>query len=206
MNRHPDMNGQVPEKFRLRQKANRTGPKVVTVGPFIHVTPFDEYGRRTITMHTTRGPVAIVQGITEITPEWTKVEGITYMWDMRIATSSIPRDILHTILMKQIKDPKDIDQHKKVAHFYLQCGQFEDALQELQSTIAAFPNDTQVQQELAPSIKAMRKFYAESLLRELTTRRDAGQHDFVLRLLKKFPSDEVPGETLQAVRGDDPGI
>ena len=39
------------------------------------------------------------------------------MWDMRIATSSIPRDILHTILMKQIKDPKDIDQHKKVAQF-----------------------------------------------------------------------------------------
>ena len=55
MNRHPDVNGQVPEKFRLRLKANRTGPKVVTVGPFIHVTSFDEYGRRTITMHTTRG-------------------------------------------------------------------------------------------------------------------------------------------------------
>ncbi len=196
----PDTTGQVPEKFRVRQGANRTGPRVVTVGPFIHVTPFDAYGRRTITMSTGRGPVNIVQGITEITPEWTKVEGLTYMWDMRIATSSIPRDVLHTILMKQIKDPKDIDQHKKVAHFYLQCGEFDYAMQELEATIAAFPNDTQVQQELAPSIKAMRKFYAESLLRELKMRRDAGQHEFVLRLLKKFPSDDVPGETLQAVR------
>ena len=35
-----------------------------------------------------KGDVDVIQGITEITPQWTKVEGITYMWDMRIATSS----------------------------------------------------------------------------------------------------------------------
>ena len=117
MNRHPDVNGQVPEKFRLRLKANRTGPKVVTVGPFIHVTSFDEYGTAPspCTQRVGRSPSSKAS---PITPEWTKVEGITYMWDMRIATSSIPRDILHTILMKQIKDPKDIDQHKKVAQIF----------------------------------------------------------------------------------------
>ena len=95
-------------------------------------------------MNTTHGPVDIIQGITEITPQWTKVEGITYMWDMRIATSSIPRDVLHKILMRQIKDPKDIDERKKIANFYLQGERFEEAREELQSVLVEFPDNTEV--------------------------------------------------------------
>ena len=70
-----------------------------------HVEPFDEFGRRIFTINTARGLVDVVQGITELTPQWTKVEGISHVWDMRIATSSIPRDTLQKILLKQI-DPK----------------------------------------------------------------------------------------------------
>ena len=48
---------------------------------------------------STEGPLAVVQGITQITPLYTKVEGLMggprpIVWDMRIATSSIPRDTL----------------------------------------------------------------------------------------------------------------
>ena len=95
------------------------GPAVRTVGPIMQIQPFDEFGRRIITMNTARGPVDIIQGITEITPQWTKVEGITYMWDMRIATSSIPRDVLHKMLLRQAGDAKDIEQRKRIARFFI---------------------------------------------------------------------------------------
>ena len=47
----------------------------------------------------------MVQGITELTPLYAKVEGLqgapnSVVWDMRIATSSIPPDMLDRILDK----------------------------------------------------------------------------------------------------------
>ena len=87
-------------------------------------------------MITNKGAVPVVQGITELTPQWTKVEGISHVWDMRIATSTIPGDILQKILLKQIspKGTKTIDPEdfKKVARFYLQSERYEEARQVLE--------------------------------------------------------------------------
>jgi pimeloyl-ACP methyl ester carboxylesterase len=196
----PDSQPQVPERFRVHQPAKSSGPTVAMVGPIIRITPFDEFGRRTYTMSTPHGPVDIVQGITEITPEWTKVEGITYKWDMRIATSSIPPDVLHKVLMRQIKNPKDVSEHKRVAHFYVQADLYEEARQELQSVLLMYPDDTEVKAQLEPMIKDLRQHAAEGWLRELKRRSDAGQHRLVVLLLKQFPTDDVSGESLQVVR------
>ena len=92
---------------------------IVERRPAVRVQPFDEFGRRIFTMPHRQGPFDVVQGITELTPEWAKVEGISHVWDMRIATSSIPCDTLHKILLKQI-DPKNIEHYKKIARFYIQ--------------------------------------------------------------------------------------
>ena len=46
------------------------------VGPIIKVTPFDQWGRRILTMNTTSGRLDIIQGITQITPTYAKVEGL----------------------------------------------------------------------------------------------------------------------------------
>ena len=131
----------------MHQPAKSSGPRVAQIGPIIHISPFDEFGRRTFTMNTVRGPVDIVQGITELTPQWTKVEGITYMQDMRIATSSIPRDVLHKVLMKQIKNPKDVGEYSRIAHFYTQAELYEEARDELQSALRLFPDNTEVKAE-----------------------------------------------------------
>ena len=201
---HPDTAGQVLEKFRINQRAAHTGSMVRTVGPITKIEPFDQYGRRIITMNTVRGPVNIIQGITEITPEWTKVEGIKLekmpcVWDMRIATSTIPSDILHKILVRQAgKD--SIEQRKKLAKFFLQAERFREAGEELKAILDDFPDDTALKQQLAPSIKSIRQQTAKSQIRELKHRRDAGQHDLVSGMLKKFPADDVEGETLQEVR------
>ena len=57
-------------------------------------------------MQGPRGQVDVIQGITEITPEYTRVQALlvknSYVWDMRIATSSIRRETLSNILLRQI--------------------------------------------------------------------------------------------------------
>jgi predicted esterase len=195
----PAGGNQAVERFRLRQPVAAGGNAIKAVGAAIKIEQFDKFGRRTFSMMTAGGKVDVIQAITEITPEWTKVEGVKYMWDMRIATNSIPRDVLHAILMNQI-DPKKLEDRKKLARFYLQCERYEEARAALEAILQDFPNQTDIREQLEPSIQAIRQLSAKRLLSELKLRRAAGQHKMVAELLKKFPTENVAGETLQAVR------
>jgi len=195
----PQDAAEAPEKFRLHQRSLRAGNQVRQVGPALRVQPFDEFGRRIYTMSTSQGPIDIVQGISELTPQWAKVEGVSHLWDMRIATSSIPREVLSKILAKQI-DMKDVEQRKKVVRFYLQSERYDDAAKELQTILDDFAQNATVREQLEPSLRALRQLAAQRLLAELRLRRDAGQHELVRQSLKNFPSEGVSGEVLQAVR------
>lgn len=190
---------EIPVKIAIQQRVLRMGPSVRAVGPAARLTPFDEYGRRIFTMFTAKGMVDVVQGITLITPTWTKVEGLTHTWDMRIATSSLPRDILAKILAKQ-GDLKNLDFRRKVAQFYLQSERYEEASQELEALLAQSPDDATLKEDLAPALRKLKEFRAKQMLSELRLRREAGQHELVLAQLKKFPSEAAPGVELQTVR------
>ena len=192
-------NRQLDEKFAIRQRVLRSGSSVKSVGQPLHITPFDEFGRRIFTMATGKGPVDVIQGITELTPQWTKVEGISHVWDMRIATSSIPRDTLQKILLKQVS-PEDVELYKKVARFYLQCERYEDARQTLESLLAALPERADLKEQLAPSLRAIEQLSAQRLLSELKLRRDSRQPRLVAERLKRFPSEGVWGEILPGLR------
>ena len=87
-------NRTLEEKFRLRQPVSHNGLTLKAVGPAMAIQPFDEFGRRMVTLNTERGPLKLLQGITELTPQWCKVEAKTIVWDMRLATTSIPREEL----------------------------------------------------------------------------------------------------------------
>jgi pimeloyl-ACP methyl ester carboxylesterase len=194
-----DETRQLEEKFTIRQHVRVAGASIKSVGQPLRIEPFDEFGRRIFTMAAADGPVHVIQGITELTPQWTKVEGITHVWDMRIATSSIPRETLRKILLKQI-DPKEIEHHKKLARFYLQCERYEEARKTLDDLLAAFPDRADLKEQLAPSVRAIGQLSAQRLLAELRLRRDAGQHRLVAEKLKRFPSEGVGGDVLQGVR------
>ncbi|MCL4194020.1 MAG: tetratricopeptide repeat protein, partial [Thermoguttaceae bacterium] len=198
-----DAAGQVLEKFVIPQRVSRAGRSVAAVGPSVRVTPFDEYGRRIFTMNTPQGQVDVIQGITEITPQWIKVEGLvaekSVVWDMRLATSSLPQETLATILSRQI-DPKNLEHRKRIAAFYLQTGRPDDAAKELEQILAEFTQDPEVQQQLDRLTRLVKQVAAQKLLEELELRRGAGQHRLVLAALKSFPSEGVAGENLQRVR------
>ena len=196
-------NPTVEEKFNIPQRVARGGQAVHSVGPMMKLTPFDEFARRTYTMNTNRGPINVIQGITQLTPLYAKVEGLaadkSYVWDMRIATSTIPREALNKILFKRI-DLKKSEDYKRIARFYMQAERFEDAIKVLEAMSEAFPDKTDLKEQIKPVTISIRQLSAAQKLAELKLRRDAGQHVFVYNLLKKFPTEDVGGEILQGVQ------
>ncbi len=192
-------NQRLEEKFRLHQMVCHTGLTLKAVGPAMAVQPFDEYGRRMYTLNTVHGPLKLVQGITELTPQWCSVEAKSLVWDMRLGTSSIPRDQLRKILWKQV-NPKNPEDYKKIARFYLQGERYEEAAKALEALLAAFPDRTELKEQLAPSLRSIAELSAQQLLSELRLRREAGQHKLVSERLKKFPTEGLTGELLQGVR------
>jgi predicted esterase len=187
------------EKFLIQQRVAVAGGAVGGVGPIIRVTPFDEWGRRIFSMNTVKGQVDIVQGITEITPTYTKVEAIqgkgNFVWTMRIATSSIPRATLSKILYHEI-DPKNSDQRLKIVRLYLQSERIADARAELEQLIKDFPE----LDRLKDQVKSLQQMSALRILKEVELRKSAGQYQRAVVVLQQFPQQGIAGETLLQVR------
>jgi predicted esterase len=193
--------GEAFERIKVRQRVATFGRKIQAIGPIINITPFDNFGRRTFAMQTDKGRLDIVQGISEVTPVWTKVEGLvngrlSYIWDMRIATSSIPRATLSAILAGAI-DSKNEEQRLKVVRLYLQSRRYQDARAELEKVLADFPDRSE---NLQAQSKAIRQLAARQMITEIGLRQAAGQHRLAMTILEKFPADDVAGETLTEVR------
>lgn len=187
------------ERIYVRQNVAQNGSKIGGVGPILEITPFDQFGRRIFSMRASGGPLHVVQGITEVTPTWTRVQGLegrrSYVWEMRIATSSIPRETLSKILSGSI-NTQQVDDRLKIVRLYIQSERYEDARAELEGIINDFPD----QQELQDLVRALRQMGARRLLQEIEMRATAGQHRLAQGLLAQFPSEGVAGEVLQKVR------
>lgn len=193
--------GEPVEKFIIPQQICENGLRIAAVGGIGRITPFDQFGRRILEMTTNRGKEAVLQGITEITPEWTKIECVEtatlhFTWDMRIATTMIPREDLARILSKQI-DPKNLDQRLKIVRLYIQSRRFADAEAELKAILADFPDR---KAQFLPTTVLLRQANARRILEEIEKRKAAGQHGLCRSLLENFPAENVAGETLQQVR------
>lgn len=187
------------ERINIEQRVSVAGRSVASVGSIVRVTPFDEFGRRIFTMSSPQGTIDIVQGITQITPSFTKVEALSghnsYLWTMRIATSSIPRATLSKVLMHAI-DRKNADQRLSIVRLYIQSERIQDARAELEQLIVDFPK----LEHLKDQVKALHQLGAQRLLKEVQVRKDAGQHQLAYAMLANFPGDGVAGETLLKVR------
>ena len=187
-------------KIRLWQDVAERGGAIGRLGGAVRVTPFDQYGRRIYEIHSTEGLQSVVQGITELTPVYARVQGLMgaprpIVWDMRIATSSIPRDTLHRILTGAVS-PDDIEGRLQVVRFYIQGDRYRDAREELERIVKDFPE----RKDLEDEIRQLRQLGARRVLAEIKLRADAGQDGLARALLAQFPADGVAGETLAEVR------
>jgi predicted esterase/tetratricopeptide (TPR) repeat protein len=192
-----------PERFILKnQSVAEAGSRITAVGPMRRISPFDEWGRRTIEMSTEKRNVTIFQGITEITPNWTRVQGLhlpdstAYVWDQRLATTTLPPELLAKILERQI-NPKNIDQRLKIVRLYLQMERYQEAQQELTQVIKDFPEHAD---QFARTERELAQRSAQRMFNEIQLRRAAGQHQFAMHWLTNFPHEGVAGEILQKVK------
>lgn len=187
------------ERIRIPQRIPDGGRLVAGVGSILGVTPFDEYGRRVLTLSTASGKLDVVQGITEITPRWTRVQAVQtekpLQLDMRLATTSIPRDVLERVIAKQV-DPESSDERLRVVRLLMQAERFDDARQALDGVLETFPELS----DLAKERKTLGRLAARQLLDEILARAKVGQDRLVLALLETFPVDNADGELLEEVR------
>lgn len=187
------------------QNVAERGFSLGAIGGALRVTPFDEYGRRIYETPTADGPIAVVQGVTEVTPTYTRVQGLrseprSYVWDQRLATSSIPRETLARILLNAVPR-EDLDARLQVVRLYLQAERYRDARKELEGVAADFADRPgAADMDFDDEIRTLRRLSAKRLLDEIKLRRDSGQYRLAETLLQNFPTDGVPSETLREVR------
>ncbi|MFO0904182.1 MAG: peptidase [Pirellulales bacterium] len=187
------------EKIRIPKRVANGNKRIGAVGPVIKVEPFDKFGNRTYTMQTGTGPFTVIQGITEVSPLYTKVEGLqvegAVEWDMRIATNSVPRDILSSVMKRAVKADNP-DQRLRIMRLYTQAERFEDARQELAEILRDFP----ALADLKKQERELLQLSAVRLIQEADLRRSVGQHLLAIDMLKNFPTEGIAGETLVRVR------
>lgn len=186
------------EHFIVPQTIPEGGLRIASIGALLRIDPFDKHGRRIVRMQASAGVVDVIQGITEITPVWTKVVALKkYLWEQRIATSSIPRETLNAILTQLSGDPKNINERLKIVRLFLQSERYHDARHELDQIIKDFPEH---KEEFGPTAQRLTQFHAQKILDEVDIRAKSGQHELAYNMLDKFPADDVAGEILQEVR------
>ena len=187
------------EQVKVPQRVPESGRRVAAVGGVVQATPFDEFGRRVISLATAGGPVEVVQGITRITPRWTSLEGILteqpIILDQRVATSAIPRDVLRRVIDQQI-DRTNADERLRIVRLLLQAERYEESREELDEVLADFPGLA----DLAEERRRLGVLAATRLLDEIQLRGRSGQDRLAMRLLDNFPVDEAGGEILERVR------
>ncbi|HVC99298.1 MAG TPA: alpha/beta hydrolase-fold protein, partial [Pirellulales bacterium] len=123
-------------------------------------------------------------------------EGKNYIWDMRIATSSMPPATLRQILGHAIHRDK-IEERLQLARLFLLSERYKDAERELEEIVRDFPES---EKQFTATVRELKQQFARRALAEIERRRDAGQHQFAATMLQSFPTDGVAGETLQAVK------
>jgi pimeloyl-ACP methyl ester carboxylesterase len=194
----PDSSNQADEKFQIKQPTQHGTAKVMAVGPPAGpLKDFDDFGRRIFPMQTAGGQLDVIQAITVISPEYIKVVGLNYSWDMRVSTSTLSTGKIRAILWKQI-DPKNLEHRKKIVRFWLQTKRYDQADREIAQILEDFKDQTDIQEQVGGL--NVKELSAKQILRELQLRGGAGQHKLVQASVEHFPDQGVSGETLQVVR------
>lgn len=187
-------------KFKVPQPVAGGGRRLAALGRVVKTQPWDDFGRRTMTILIKSGAAHVIQGITEVTPRYFKVDtlsaGQRLLIDggQRYATSSLATPLLLKVLYRAI-DPQKPNDRLRIVQFFIEADRYPDAERELKKIIKEFPK-----LDLKPQLQKITNAKARRGLDELKLRREAGQHDFATKILKNFPTEGIAGETLLEVR------
>jgi hypothetical protein len=184
------------EKFKVPQRRRSQAKMLGSVGLFSKVTRFNKFGRRAVTINTTKGPLVIEQGITEIGPKYMKVAALDYGWEFAIATQSIPTSHID-LMIRQVTDQNKPEDRFAIVRFYLQAKLYIRALVELEKIEKEIPA---LKDRVADDMLLVRQKLAQTLIDELDRRQTRGQHRLAYAKAKGFPTDKMSASILRQVR------
>ena len=181
------------EKIDVRQTVAIAGARIGHVGDIIKVTPWDEFGRRTFSMNSEIGQLDVIQGITAITPHWTRVEGLNEQAAVRLGLPPCdqfhPRDVLQKVLSRQT-DPKNFEERTRLVRLFLQAERFGDAQAEMAGIVRDFPD----RQDLAPLVKELRQRDARRILDEIELAASWASRVWLAACSRSFPRRTWPAK------------
>ncbi|MEM6777442.1 MAG: alpha/beta hydrolase [Planctomycetota bacterium] len=182
----PDI-GQTLEFF---QPVPKGANAVSNLGLILNRTAFDAYGRRSLTVRTSDGPLILHQGITELNSRYLKAESLIgekpISLDMRLPTSSIDSATFRRIFSQRIPQD-DVDRRLDVLRFFMETKRYGDAYDELARIIKDFPEES----AQASQLPALVEQHALQLFDQAEVRRDAGQPQLAKAILSEFPLSKV---------------
>ena len=201
----PEAGGEALETFKTGHRGHRGSNVLSVLGEYDNSEPFDPFGRRILPLKSFGGTALAIQSLTELTPRYVRaraqqIDKSPVEWDMRIATNSIPRDVLTPILMNLV-DPKDLEDRIRLVRFYIQGNLFEDAIDELDAIRRDWDDGPEVKQRLASSYRFILQQRYQRRIDELDFRWKAGQFALVKKFLAELENDEgLPEQLFQQVR------
>ncbi|QDS96279.1 hypothetical protein FF011L_50870 [Roseimaritima multifibrata] len=193
--------GVVPEvpdlqiRLEIPQNVSSSGRFLGSIGAVHGVSDFSDLGRRKIMIPgPSGGSIPIWQGMTEVTARYIKLQSLhashNYIWEMRIATSSVPQAQLRRILHNRMQ-PLTYEIRLDLIRLFIEAEMFEAARQELLTTIAEFPDKPNLKKQLTSLVDRQ----AKQLLLEAQQRRRAGQYELSARMLSEFQTDQIAAVT-----------
>ncbi|TWU41987.1 alpha/beta hydrolase [Novipirellula artificiosorum] len=182
------------EPIMIWQPTPLGGNEIAVVGTILATSPFNEYGRRVMKVQSDDGPLTLIQGITEISGRYARVDSlkgeVSYIWDTRLATSSIDSNTLKAIFKRRL-DWDNLDERLKVVRFFMAAERYGDAVDVLRELIDTFPETEHMNAQIVTLIE----WQVSQLLAEAQRRAEAGQEPFALQILEKIPVNQVGGGT-----------
>ncbi|WP_437227977.1 alpha/beta hydrolase-fold protein [Planctomicrobium sp. SH661] len=179
--------------FQLKHEKQSRTAGFTTVGTFGAVQPFDEFGRRTVTLATQKGMVPIIQGIRVMRPDFTQVESLTHAWDYCVDTKTLPSEVVQSIIQKS-SNRNDPAERKAAVLFYVQAQMFNEAQEEVRQLSERFPDMASWCEEYQ---RLVGEYIARKAINEIERRQESGQHLLANQIARQFPVGHVSAEIRQ---------
>jgi len=175
-------------------KASGDHPRIAGVKGAVAVTPFDAFGRRIYSLAVPNGQADVLQGITELSSAFVRVESLkaekTYIWDMRLALSAVPAQRLREILVNNAS-PTNPQSWLNIVALFSDAKRFVEARDFLLEAIRRFPE----LENQRPQVKQFDQLHAQQMFDEVGIRTKARQFKLAEHLLKSFSLDRLSLET-----------
>lgn len=183
-------------RFTLTQPVAKNARVVETITRIRGITPFDQFGRRTVTIDDPAGrELAIHQGVTAIHTSHVVLRGLNRTWTSSLALAQVPDGQL-LLLLRQAAGEKAGDQ-KRIIQFLIDAQRFAEAERALKDLRARYPSEPGIDDQEARLLSCI----ADQAIRLARRSLENGAIERARKLLQPLTQPAI-GQDQQAKRAE----